>query len=160
MRSILRRAGTVATAAILGLVAVPAAAATAAPASGSALPMTQASTAGPVAAGLSITPSVTTVGGTVTVVATATNTTNAPVGASLGIENPSLVPIVGLTRTCMTRNLTRLVYCGIQSLAPGATVNITLTLSPKTAGTFNFTVYARVTYTSNDTYAYGTLTAS
>ena len=97
-----------------------------------------------------------------TVVVTATNTSSAPVPASLGLENPDYANQVftGLRGTagCTPRNLHRLIYCGIQSLAPGATASITLTLSASAPGTDQLTTYARITYTTDDTFAYGTLT--
>jgi hypothetical protein len=118
--------------------------------------------AGPVLAGLTITPSATTVGGQVTVVATATNTTSAPVMASLGIQNPQyanqVFTAVRGSPGCTPRNLHRLIYCGIQSLAPGATGSITLNLTASAPGTDNLTTYARITYTADDTFAHGTLT--
>src|SRR5690242_19490747 len=90
------------------------------------------STTGPVAAGLTITPAVTVVGGQVIVVATATNTSSAPVAASLGLDdyqygNQLFTGLRG-TAGCTPRNLHHLIYCGVQSLAPGATAAITLTL--------------------------------
>ena len=119
-------------------------------------------TAGPVAAGLTVTPSVTVTGGRVVVVATATNTSSAPVAASLGLDdyqyaNQTFTGVRG-TAGCTPRNLHRLIYCGIPSLAPGATAGITLTLTASAPGTDNFRTYARITYTTDDTYAYGTLT--
>lgn len=121
-----------------------------------------AAAAGPVTAGLTITPSVTTVGGQVTIVATATNTTSAPVGASLGIENPDYAnqkfTAVHGTAGCTPRNLHRLIYCGIQSLAPGATASITVDLTATATGTDSLRSYARITYTTDDTFASATLT--
>jgi hypothetical protein len=119
-------------------------------------------TAGPVLAGLTITPPVTAVGGQVVVVATATNTSSAPVAASLGLDdyqyaNQVFTGVRG-TSGCTPRNLHRLIYCGIQSLAPGATASITLTVTASAPGTDNFRTYARITYTTDDTYADGTLT--
>ncbi len=135
--------------ALLALTAAPAAAA--APA-----------VAGPVVAGLTVTPTVTVVGGQVTVVATARNTSSAPVAASLGLENPDYANQVftGVhgSAGCTPRNLHRLIYCGIQSLAPGATASITVNLSASAPGTDQLTAYARITYTTDDTFAYGTLT--
>jgi hypothetical protein len=120
------------------------------------------STSGSVSAGLTITPSVTVTGGQVIVVATATNTGSAPVAASLGLDDYQYADQVftGVRGTpgCTPRNLHRLIYCGIQSLAPGATAGITLTLTASATGTDNFRTYARITYTTDDTYAYGTLT--
>lgn len=119
--------------------------------------------AGPVAAGITVTPATTVVGGHVTVVATATNTGSSPVSASLGIENPQYASqrITGVSGfRCTPRNLQRLIYCGTGPLAPGDTASITLSLTATAAGTDDFTVYARTTYTTDDTYAYGTLTVS
>jgi len=142
-------ASTVATVMLMLGVVSPASAAT-------------SSTAGPVVAGLTITPSVTVAGGQVVVVATATNTGSAPVAASLGLDdyqyaNQVFTGVRG-TPGCTPRNLHRLIYCGIPSLAPGATAGITLTLTASAPGTDNFRTYARITYTTDDTYAYGTLT--
>lgn len=156
MGSFARLAGLVtATVAIAATVGGPA---SAAPAGGPAT----ASAAGPVQAGLTLTPSVTTVGSTVVVVGSATNTTGSAVRASLGIDNLASLRLSGVSGTggCSPRNLTHLVYCGIQNLAPGATATIRLTLVPPAAGGFDFRCYARVTYTTGDTFAYGTLVVS
>jgi hypothetical protein len=128
-------------------------------------PAAQASSpdvAGPIQAGLSITPSATVVGSTVTVTATATNTTGSAAAVSLGVENKASLRTSSVSGSagCTPRNLTRLVYCGVQSLAPGATAHITVTLVPPVAGRFDFQSYARITYTTDDTDAYGTLTVS
>ena len=144
--------------AVRAAVGVLAAAAVALTAPGAA----QAST-GPVPAGLTITPTTTVVGGQVTVVATATNTTSSTVAASLGIENPQyaaehITAVSG--HACTPRNLQRLIYCGNNLLPAGASMTITLTFTAIAAGTDNFTVYARETYTTDDTFAYGTLTVS
>lgn len=116
----------------------------------------------PVLAGLTITPTVTVVGHTVTVVGTATNTTASAVQASLGIDNYGSLRITSVAGSsgCTPRNLTKLVYCGVQSLAPGATATITLTLTPAAAGAFDFRTYARITYSSDNSFATGTLTVS
>jgi len=120
------------------------------------------SATGPVSAGLTVTPAVTVVGGQVIVVATATNTGSAPVAASLGLDDYQYADQVftGVRGTpgCTPRNLHHLIYCGVQSLAPGATAGITLTLTASAPGTDNFRTYARITYSTDDTYAYGTLT--
>ncbi len=117
----------------------------------------------PVSGGLTITPSTTVVGGQVVVVATATNNTSSTVAASLGIENPQyaaehITAVSG--HACTPRNLQRLIYCGNNLLAPGASMTITVTLTAIASGTDNFTAYARVTYTTNDVFSYGTLTVS
>lgn len=117
----------------------------------------------PVTGGLTITPSTTVVGGQVVVVATATNNTSSTVAASLGIENPQyaaehITAVSG--HACTPRNLQRLIYCGNNLLAPGASMTITVTLTAIASGTDNFTSYARVTYTTNDVFSYGTLTVS
>jgi hypothetical protein len=119
--------------------------------------------AGPIAAGITITPSTTVVGGQVTVVATATNTGSSPAAVSLGIDNYQYASqrITGVKGyRCTPRNLQRLIYCGTGPLDPGATASITLSLTATAAGTDNFRVYARTTYTTDDTFAYGTLTVS
>ncbi len=114
-----------------------------------------------VQAGLTITPTTTTVGAGVRVVATATNITSRTLQASLGVDNPSGIAVSGVAGTggCHPRNLTRLVYCGVQSLAPGATATITFTATAKAVGSYSFRSYARETYQVNDTFAYVTLTA-
>ncbi|MBS2964131.1 hypothetical protein KGA66_13820 [Actinocrinis puniceicyclus] len=124
---------------------------------------TDAGGAAPVTGTLTITPSTTVVGGQVVVVATATNNTSSTVAASLGIENPQyaaeqITAVSG--HACTPRNLRRLIYCGNNLLAPGASMTITVKLTAIAGGTDNFTVYARVTYTTDDTFAYGTLTVS
>jgi hypothetical protein len=148
MRSVWGRAGVVLAVAVLSLAA----------ASGSSA----AAAAPPVRAGLSITPTLTTVGSAVRVVATATNTTTAPVQASLGINNYGSLRVSAVSGSagCSPRNLTRLVYCGVQSLAPNATATITLSVVPAASGSFDFRSYARITYTTDDSFAYATLLVS
>ena len=95
-------------------------------------------------------------------VTTAINETSSTVSAALGIENPQYASerITGVSEhACALRNLRRLIYCGNQRLAPGATVRITLSLTATAAGTDHFTVYAAMTGTSV-TYAYGAVTVS
>ncbi|MFB9237693.1 hypothetical protein ACFFWC_19390 [Plantactinospora siamensis] len=142
--------GVLASALAATAAAVPAAAAGTAPVSA------------PVVAGLAITPSITTVGTTVRIVGTATNTTANPVQASLGIDNYASLHITSVAGSpgCTPRNLTHLVYCGVQSLAPGSSATITLTITPATTGAFDFRSYARITYTTGDSFAYGTLSVS
>ncbi len=113
-----------------------------------------------VQAGLSISPTSAPAGATITVVATARNITNRSLQASAGIDVPSPLHAnyVSGTLGCHPRNIGHLVYCGVQNLAPGATVTITIHVVPTTAGTYNFRAYARETYVANDTFAYGTLT--
>ena len=148
MQPIWRRAGVGLAAAVLTLTAASTA--------------TAATASGPVQARLTITPSTTTVGTTVTVVGTATNTTSGTVSASLGINNYSGLRLTSVSGSagCRPRNVTTLIYCGIQSLPPGATARITITLAPAAGGTYSFRCYARVTYTTDDTYAYGSLVVS
>jgi len=117
----------------------------------------------PVTGSLTITPTTIVVGGQVKVVATATNNTSSAVAASLGIKNPQyaaerITAVSG--HACTPRNLQVLIYCGNNLLPPGATMSITLTLTAIAAGADDFTSYARVTYTTNDVYSYGTLTVS
>lgn len=111
-----------------------------------------------VQAGLTITPSTTAVGSTVTVVATATNTSDSPANGALGIDNYADLHTASVSGShCSPRNVTRTIYCGLTNLAPGATASITVTIVPASAGSFDFRSYARGT---TDTYAYGTLTVS
>lgn len=143
----------------VGLASVaPVAAAATSPA-----PASVTAAAGPIAAGITISPAATVVGGQVTVVATATNTGSSPASVSLGIDNPQYASerITGVKGyRCTPRNLQRLIYCGTGPLDPGATASITVSLTATAAGTDNFRVYARTTYTTDDTFAYGTLTVS
>jgi len=60
---------------------------------------------------------------------------------------------------CHPRHTVNLVYCGL-NLPAGATATITLTVVPKAAGTSTLHSYARITYTTDDTLAYATITAS
>ena len=116
----------------------------------------------PVTGTLTITPSNTVVGGVVTVVATATNNTASTQDVSLGVDNPQYAAqkITAVSGSpCSPRNLHSLIYCG-DYLAPGATMSITVTLTPTAAGIDNFRSYARVTYTTNNVFSYGTLTVS
>ncbi len=116
----------------------------------------------PVLAGLTITPAAAAVGTGAQVTATATNTTSGALDVSMGVDVPAGIRVSNVSGTagCHPRNLTRLVYCGIQRLAPNATATITLTATPTASGTFNFRSYARVTYSSDNSFAYATLTAS
>jgi len=117
--------------------------------------------AGPVVAGLTITPSTTTVGNAVQVVATATNTTGSTIASvSMGVHEPSPLRATGATGTggCTPRTLTVLIYCGVQNLAPGATATLVFTVTPGVSGSFNYDSYARITSTSDDTFANATLT--
>jgi hypothetical protein len=116
----------------------------------------------PVLAGLTITPATTAVGTGAQVVATATNTTPGPLDVSTGVDVPPGIRVstVAGTAGCHPRNLTRLVYCGVQRLAPHATATITFTATPTASGTFSFRSYARITYSSDNSFAYATLIAS
>ncbi|MEG8181771.1 hypothetical protein GZH49_25060 [Nocardia terpenica] len=117
---------------------------------------------GPVSVGLTVTPDTAAVGDHVTVVATVTNNTPASVSAALGIENPRYsaqkITAVG-GKGCTPRNLQRLIYCGNPALGPGATANITVTLTPTATGTDDFTAYGRITGI-DDVDAHATLTVS
>jgi len=57
------------------------------------------------------------------------------------------------------RHSGNLIYCGL-NLASGDTATITLTVIPHVAGTSTLRSYARITYTTDDTFAYSTITAS
>jgi hypothetical protein len=116
----------------------------------------------PVLAGLTVTPSTVAVGTGAQLVATATNTTGTTLDASMGVNVPATVTVSHVSGTggCHPRNLTRLVYCGVQGMAPGARATITFTVTPTTAGTFTFQSYARVMLSSQNSLATATLTAS
>lgn len=116
----------------------------------------------PVVAGLTLTPTSAPIGTSVQVTATATNTTPSAVAASMGIDIPATLRVSNVSGSggCHPRNLTHLVYCGVQSLAPNATATITLTVTPTASGAFDLRSYARVTYSSDNSFAYVTLTVS
>ena len=113
-----------------------------------------------VQAGLTITPTSTTAGSTVQIVATATNFTGSTIGlVSMGIDVPAPLHANAVSGSqCHPRNTGRLVYCGVANLAPHATATITISIPVAAAGSYAFRSYARQTYTTNDTFAYGTLT--
>jgi hypothetical protein len=119
-----------------------------------------------VQAGLSLSPSSTTVGTTVTGKATATNITGSTISqVSMGVDIPAGLTYTGLVRpahsTCRATFVTnhRLVYCST-SLAPHETVTLTVTVVPTAPGSYTLQSYARQTYTTNDTYATATLVVS
>jgi len=115
---------------------------------------------GPITAGLTITPSSTTVGTGVTVTGSAKNTLTTIQMVSMGVDIPGNVTSTGVKGSnCTPRHLTKLIYCSF-GLQPGATATIIFTATPQVSGTFNFRSYARFTYTTDDTFAYATLTAS
>jgi hypothetical protein len=116
----------------------------------------------PVLAGLTITPSTVAVGTGAHLVATATNTTSATLDASMGVNVPAMFTVSGVSGTggCHPRNLTRLVYCGVQGLAPNATATITFTVTPTASGSYNFRSYARVLNSSDNSFAFATVTVS
>ena len=115
---------------------------------------------GPITAGLTITPSSTTVGTGVTVTGSAKNTTSTTQMVSMGVDIPANITSTNVKGSnCTPRHLTKLIYCGF-GLPAGATATITFTATPKVSGTFNFRSYARITYTTDDTFAYATVTAS
>lgn len=115
----------------------------------------------PLSVGITVTPGKAAVGDSVTVVATATNNTDAAASGALGIDNPDWanqhITAVSGSR-CTPRNVTAIIYCGT-NLAPGATASITVTLTTTAAGTDDFRAYARQTGIDN-VYAYATLTVS
>jgi hypothetical protein len=148
MRSYFGRTGVGLATVALGLLIGPAAHAAGSPMDGTTV----------VQAGLAITPSVTVVGNTVTVVATATNTSDTPANGALGIDNYSSLHTSSVSGVhCSPRNVVRTIYCGLTALPPGATASITVTIVPAAAGSFDFRSYAHGT---QDTFAYGTLTVS
>jgi len=115
----------------------------------------------PVVAGLAITPSTVTVGTGAGLVATATNTTGAPVDVSLGVNLPNGVTVTGVSGTagCTPRKLTRLIYCGATGVPSGGSATIAFTVTPTAAGSYAFQSYARVMYSSTNSTATQTLTA-
>ena len=117
--------------------------------------------AGPITAGLTPSSVTTTVGTSVTLVGSATNTTSATQRVSMGISIPTNVSYRGAVGGggCTPRHTLNLVYCGL-NLGAGQTATITLTTAPNVAGTFSYRSYARITYTTDDTFAYATITAS
>ena len=115
---------------------------------------------GPITAGLTIAPSSTTVGTGVTVTGTAYNTTDATQMVSMGVDIPANITSTNVKGSnCTPRHLTKLIYCSF-GLPSHAKASITFTATPNVSGTFNFRSYARITYTTDDTFAYATLTAS
>jgi hypothetical protein len=97
------------------------------------------------------------------VTATATNTTDSTIASvSMGVHAPSTLRARGATGTggCTPRNLTVLIYCGVQNLAPGATATLTFTVTPGVSGSFSYDSYARITGISDDTTANATLTVN
>jgi len=120
-----------------------------------------AAAAPPVLAGLTITPAVVPSGSGAALVATATNTTTGPLNASMGVNVPAGLAVSGVSGTggCTPRNLTRLVYCGVQGLPAGATATIRFTVTPGSAGTYTVQSYARVMYATDNSLATRTLTA-
>jgi hypothetical protein len=136
-----------------------------------ALVLSLAMSAGPasavppnVQAGLSLSPTTASVGTTVHVTATAANLTASTIAqVSMGVDIPATLVYSGLVRpahaTCRATFVTnhRLVYCSV-SLAPHETATLGVTVTPSAAGSFTLRSYARQTYTTNDTYAYATLT--
>jgi hypothetical protein len=116
----------------------------------------------PVLAGLTITPSSVAVGTGAQVLATATNTTGGTLNASMGVNVPATFTVSGVSGTggCHPRNLTRLVYCGVQNLPPGAAATITFTATPAASGSFTFQSYARILQSSENSLATATLTVS
>jgi hypothetical protein len=115
----------------------------------------------PVVAGLTITPSTVGAGASAGLVATATNTTGAPVNVSLGVNLPNGVSVSAVSGTggCTPRMLTRLIYCGAIGVPSGASAAIAFSVTPTAAGSYAFQSYARVMYSSTNSTASETLTA-
>lgn len=80
----------------------------------------------------------------------------------MGVNVPAGVAVSAVSGSggCTPRKLTRLVYCGVQGLAAGATATITFTVIPASAGRFAFQSYARVMYATDNSLAGAMLTAS
>lgn len=114
----------------------------------------------PVLAGLTITPSTTTVGTGVQVVGSATNTTASTVQAAMGVNLSGALASTGVSGSdCTPRHLGTLIYCGV-SLAPGATATISFTATPHAAGSYAFSAYARIQNSTDNSVADATLTVS
>jgi hypothetical protein len=131
--------GALAVAAVAAVAPVGAQAATAFGAGAAAAATT------PVSDSISISPDPTvTVGSQVTITASATNNTSSTISGALGIENPQYASekITGVSGSCNSRNLQKLIYCGDTQWAPGATIKIVVTITATAAGTDNFTVYS------------------
>lgn len=126
-----------------------------------AAPPAGAATAGPVVDGLSLSSSTVAAGGSVTLTATATNTTSQTLDVSLGVEVPSGISATRpAVRNCgpYGRDIGWLVYCG-GTVAPGGQAVLTFTVTPSATGTYTLKSYARQTYTTDDTWSSVTLTA-
>lgn len=113
----------------------------------------------PVVAGLTLTPSSTTVGVGVQVVGTATNTTSATVTAALGVDLHGVASTAVSGSRCTPRHLGTLIYCAV-SLPPGASASITFTATPPAVGSYDFRTYARILYATDNSFAYATLTVT
>ena len=115
---------------------------------------------GPIIAGLTPPSVTTTVGTSVTLTGSAYNSTKVTQRVSMGISWPSTVSYGGARGDlCTPRHSGNLIYCGL-NLSAGATAHITLTVVPNVAGASTLRAYARITYTTDDTFAYATVTAS
>lgn len=115
----------------------------------------------PVLAGLNITPATVPAGTGAALVATATNTTGAPVAVSLGVNLPGGVAVSGVSGIggCTPRVLTRLIYCGATGVPSQGAATIRFTVTPGATGSYPFQSYARVMYSSANSTATQTLTA-
>ena len=114
----------------------------------------------PVLAGLTITPSTTTVGVGVRVVGTATNTTTSTVQAAMGVDLSGALKSTEVSGSrCTPRHLGTLIYCGV-TLPPNTTATIAFTATPVSAGSYDFRTYARIQYSPDNSFAYATLTVS
>jgi hypothetical protein len=113
----------------------------------------------PVLAGLTVTPSTTTVGTGVRVVGTATNTTDATVQAALGVDLSGVASTDVSGSRCTPRHLGKLIYCGV-TLPPNTTATIAFTATPPAPGSYDFRTYARIQYSPDNSFAYATLTVS
>jgi hypothetical protein len=114
----------------------------------------------PILAGLTVTPSATTVGTGVQVVGTATNTTSSTVMAAMGVDLSGALASTNVSGSrCTPRHLGTLIYCGV-SLPPNSSASITFTATAHSAGTFDFRSYARVQGSADNSFAYGSLLVS
>lgn len=114
----------------------------------------------PVLAGLTVTPSTTTVGAGVRVVGTATNTTGSTVQAAMGVDLSGALRSTAVSGSlCTPRHLGTLIYCGL-TLPPNTTATIAFTATAANAGSYDFRTYARVQYSPDNSFAYATLTVT
>ncbi|MBO0803816.1 MAG: hypothetical protein J2P25_12180 [Nocardiopsaceae bacterium] len=124
-------------------------------------PAAQAGTS-PVSDSITIKPAKTVaVGDSVTITASATNTTSSTISGSLGLKVPDPSLLHDTRVTGGARNVGgKLIYKGDTQWAPGQTITLSLTATTLAAGTEKLSVYSDGTGSTSSVYAYGTLTIS